>query len=59
MSECLADSRERMADFGTIARILAGFTLLSVFQIWNGPGTKVEVIFIPIDTVICRNKTPF
>ena len=54
MSECLADSRERMADFGTIARILAGFTLLSVFQIWNGPGTKVQVIFLPIDTVFTR-----
>ena len=54
MSECLADSRERMADFGTIARILAGFTLLSVFQIWNGPGTKVEVKLLPIVTVFTR-----
>ena len=45
MSESDRQSRKKMEYFGTIARLLAGFTLLSVFQVWNGPGTKVEVIF--------------
>ena len=35
--------RERMEHFGTIGRILGLFTVLSVFQIYNGPGTNVEV----------------
>ena len=32
-----------MEHFGTIGRILGMFTLLSVFQVYQGPGTNVEV----------------